>query len=160
MQDDLEKLYGILKDGNSAGIDIVPFFEGYERERMKKIFNRAINEGFADTPTVTTYSSGKEIFLRFSKEGKQYQSYQVYCDRHKIPETNISNSIFGNHNTANNVGQDIKIEERLENSLVKTPTDNNKHEVKMAISQFIFWLFSALVTGIEVLVTNGRKIAV
>jgi hypothetical protein len=36
MQDDLEKLYGILKDGNSAGIDIVPFFEGYERERMKK----------------------------------------------------------------------------------------------------------------------------
>jgi hypothetical protein len=42
--------------------------------------------------------------------------------------------------------------------LVKTPTDNNKHEVKMAISQFIFWLFSALVTGIGLGFTLAKLI--
>lgn len=150
MHQDLEKLYDVLKNGSSRGLDIKPFFEGYEKDYLQKIYNRSINEGFAETPTVSSYYTGKEILLQLTKEGRQYQSYQIYCDRHKKQETSISNGIFGNHNTGNNVGQDFEIEARQDASANKNPVENNKHEVKMAISQFIFWLFSALLAGITI----------
>jgi hypothetical protein len=150
MDQDLEKLYDVLKNGNSHGLDIKPFFEGYEKDHLQRIYNRSINEGFARTPTVSSYYTGKEIFLQLTQEGKQYPSYQVYFDRHKKQETSISNSIFGNHNTGNNVGQDFEIEARQDTNTSKNPVENSRHEVKMAIAQFIFWLFSALAAGITI----------
>lgn len=150
MQKELAKLYEVLKDGPPQGLDIKPFFEEYGKDYLTKLYNRSINEGFAKKPTVSSYFTGKEVLLELTQEGREYPSYQVYCDRHKKHENSISNSIFGNNNTGNNVGQDFEIKKQPDTDTAKNSVTSSKHEVKMAIAQFIFWLFSALLTGVGI----------
>ncbi|SOD97640.1 hypothetical protein [Spirosoma fluviale] len=70
----------------------------------------------------------------------------------KNPLVKIDNSIFGNNNSGNNVGQDFEVFPQIQPET--SPSQNAKpiatHEVKMSTAQFVFWLFSALVSGIGI----------
>ncbi|SOD80971.1 hypothetical protein [Spirosoma fluviale] len=79
----------------------------------------------------------------------------------KIPMVKIDNSIFGNHNSGNNIGQDFEVLPQIQPET--SPSQNEKpiatHEVKMSTAQFIFWLFSALIGGIGIGFTISKLLS-
>ena len=151
MHEDLATLYEVLKDGHSRGVVINHSFETADSDQLRKIYNRAINEGFAQVPAITS-GYGSELTLQLTQEGRHYPTYQAYCDRHKKPEMSIANSILGNNNSSNNVGQDFEV--LPQSQPISNPSQNanqsKAHKVEIATGQFVFWLFSAFATGIGI----------
>ena len=149
MYNDLDKLYEALKNGHSGGVNLSAVFENEDANYLRKVQNRAINEGFADTPAITYYP---QIVLKLTNEGKQYQTFKDYCERHKKTEMNISNSILGNNNAENTVGQDFSVlpTSQPTNEPNQKLNKKPKTQVEMSIAQFIFWLLSAVIFGITI----------
>ena len=160
MQEDLAKLYEVLKDGYSGGVVINPFFEEVEYQHLKRLYNRAINEGFAQQPAIS-YITNNELTLQLTKDGRNYPTYQTYCDRHKKPEMSIANSILGNNNSSNSVGQSFDAPSRTQSEVNQIQNEKtiSKHEIRMHKNRFVILLFCTLLSGIIIgyIISNMMK---
>ena len=133
MEQDLQKIFTALQNGDWRGIVINDLFE--DTDYRDKIYHKAINQGFAQ-PSTELQTWGSEMGLKLSSEGKQYPSYQAFLNRHNRSETNIINSIVGNNNSGNNVGQglDFGLFKSVANNQSKIQ-DTSKLQAKSSIDK-------------------------
>ncbi|MBC3795350.1 hypothetical protein [Spirosoma utsteinense] len=135
MQDkDLMTIFSALKVGDFKGINISLIFKDHPANSegdsyAERIANIAINEGFAERASsgfgTRFYGSGN--FLKLSLEGRQYPTYQTYCDRHRKPDFCISNSVVGDNNLGITQGYDFHA-----SSIINTTIHQN-----MSVSEYI-----------------------
>jgi hypothetical protein len=98
----LVELYTQLKNGSSQGISLYKTFESIKNKGdfLDEIYDLAINEGFAEQGKLQSFGSDRT--LQLSPEGKRFDSYADFKNRHK-PQTqiNINAPVLGSQ-----IGQD------------------------------------------------------
>lgn len=146
MDEHLSDLYDKLKNGSSYGINLYQQYQDFDHAVLKNLYNRAINEGFADRPSI---SYADQLPLILTKDGKTYSTYIEYKNRNLPMTTQITNSILGNNNSKNNVGQDLEVlpHSQPTNNPNQNTIASKINDVNISKGQFIFWLFTAFTTG-------------
>jgi hypothetical protein len=159
MQENLAKLYEFLKSGSPDGILINSRFENYEYKTLKELYNRAINEGFAQDPRRIFYVGSPELVLALSDEGRKYPSFSVYQNRFQKSDFSISNSVVGDNNSGVIQGRDF-----LNNSspTINTTPQHDQPKQKAPTMSHTFWdkvkYISVIVGGVSALIIGLGKI--